>query len=356
MNQYILYCRSGFERDCAAEIQQRAAEAGLYGFCRTKENQAYVEFELTQEVSVCLFNKVKLDDLIFTRQWFKVIAKLNDLNEQDRISPIIESLCYQNGEKKNYQFSDIKMEYPDTNQGKEIAGFAKKFTVPLRQALKKRKLLDSESRHQLHLFMFDSCNLIIGSSLVSNSSDLLLGIRRLRFPSEAPSRSTLKLEEGFHHFIPKHEWETRLTSGLRAVDLGAAPGGWTYQLVKKGMMVTAIDNGPMAESLMETGQVKHYMEDGFKYSPKKKNVHWLVCDMVEKPGRVANLMAKWVINGWCQEAMFNLKLPMKQRFQNVSDVMSALETQFYQAGVQYEFKAKHLYHDREEITCLLRAL
>ncbi|WP_410369329.1 23S rRNA (cytidine(2498)-2'-O)-methyltransferase RlmM [Catenovulum sp. 2E275] len=349
MNQYILYCRAGFERDCAAEIQFKAAEVGLYGFCRTQENQAYVEFELTQETGTELFSVLKLDDLIFTRQWFKVIEKLEGLAETDRISPIIKSLI-------GYQFSDIRMEYPETNQGKEIAGFAKKFTVPLRQALKKQTILTDNTPQNLHLFMFSSTHLILGMSLQNNASDLLLGIRRLKFPADGPSRSTLKLEEAFHQFIPKKEWETRLSSGLNAVDLGAAPGGWTYQLVKKGMMVSAIDNGPMADSLMETGQVKHFKEDGFKYQPKKQNVHWLVCDMVEKPSRVARLMTKWVENNWCKEAIFNLKLPMKQRFQNVQQVLEETQISLYEAGVRYELKAKHLYHDREEITCLLRRL
>ena len=73
-------------------------------------------------------------------------------------------------------------------------------------------------------------------------------------PADAPSRSTLKLEEAFHVFIPADEWDERLASGMRAVDLGACPGGWTYQLVKRSMMVHSVDNGPMAPSLMETGR------------------------------------------------------------------------------------------------------
>lgn len=42
---------------------------------------------------------------------------------------------------------------------------------------------------------------------------------------------------------------------MYAVDLGACPGGWTYQLVKRNMWVSSVDNGPMAQSLMDTGQV-----------------------------------------------------------------------------------------------------
>ena len=81
-----------------------------------------------------------------------------------------------------------------------------------------------------------------------------MGIPRLRFPADAPSRSTLKLEEAFHVFIPADEWDERPASGMHAVDLGACPGGWTYQLVKRSMMVHSVDNGPMAPSLMETGR------------------------------------------------------------------------------------------------------
>jgi 23S rRNA C2498 (ribose-2'-O)-methylase RlmM len=40
-----------------------------------------------------------------------------------------------------------------------------------------------------------------------------MGIPRLKFPSDAPSRSTLKLEEAFHVFIPADEWDERLATG-----------------------------------------------------------------------------------------------------------------------------------------------
>ena len=99
----------------------------------------------------------------------------------------------------------------------------------------------------------------------------------------------------FRSFVPENEQEKRIHPGMKAVDLGAAPGGWTYQLVRRGMMVQAVDNGPMAEALMETGQVQHIKEDGFKFRPKRKNIHWLVCDMVEKPARVGELMTSWLL-------------------------------------------------------------
>ncbi|MER2493734.1 23S rRNA (cytidine(2498)-2'-O)-methyltransferase RlmM [Catenovulum sediminis] len=349
MAKYVLYCRAGFENDCAAEIQTKAAEVELYGFCRTKPDTGYVEFEITGASEGVLFAKLQLDSLIFCRQWFCVIDELFAIDIADRISPIMQSL-------KGKPFSDFTVDYPDTNLGKEVSGFAKKFSVPLRNALRKQNILVTKSSEILHLFVFDSQNMLLGWSPLNNRSELHLGIKRLKFPSQAPSRSTLKLEEAFHHFIPAKEWDTRLSGGLLAVDLGAAPGGWTWQLVNRGMMVSAIDNGPMNERLMDSGQVKHFKEDGFKFSPYKRNVYWLVCDMVEKPKKVSALMVKWIINGWCKEAIFNLKLPMKQRFQTVQEIIEDIEVSMYQAGKRYQFSAKHLYHDREEITCHLRAL
>jgi 23S rRNA (cytidine2498-2'-O)-methyltransferase len=35
-------------------------------------------------------------------------------------------------------------------------------------------------------------------------------------------------------------------------------------------------------------------EDGFRYRPNRNNISWMVCDMVEKPAKVAALMAP----GW----------------------------------------------------------
>ena len=38
-------------------------------------------------------------------------------------------------------------------------------------------------------------------------------------------------------FIPRKEENRRLNENMIGVDLGACPGGWTYQLVKRGLFV-----------------------------------------------------------------------------------------------------------------------
>jgi 23S rRNA (cytidine2498-2'-O)-methyltransferase len=359
MTSIVLYCRPGFEKECGAEIQEKATWNEIYGYLELKKNEGLVFFHLHEsEHGEALIKKLPLKRLIFARQWFVTLTDKIDLPDYNRVEAIVESLG------NEWQYDDLRMETADTNDGKALSKFCRKLSVPLRQGLRKANILtgkkdgfDAENGGAvLHALFLSGQEVILGFSLAQNSSPHVMGIPRLKFPSQAPSRSTLKLDEAFLYFIPRDEWEERLTSGMNAVDLGSAPGGWTYQLVRRGMMVTAIDNGPMAESLMETGQVKHKMMDGFKYLPMKKNVYWLVCDMIEKPQKVAKLMSEWLLNGYCKEAMFNLKLPMKGRFQQVTDDLQTIKDAFNIHNVKYELYAKHLYYDREEITVHARLL
>lgn len=48
MNKLALYCRIGFEKEVAAEITDKAAELGVFGFARVQENSGYVIFECYQ--------------------------------------------------------------------------------------------------------------------------------------------------------------------------------------------------------------------------------------------------------------------------------------------------------------------
>ena len=354
MTSIVLYCRPGFEKECGAEIQEKAAWNEIYGYLELTKNQGLVYFHLyQQEDGDVLMEKLPLKRLIFARDWFVTIAEKVELPDYNRVEAIIEAMG------SDWQYADLRTETLDTNDGKSLSKFTRKLSVPLRQALRKEKLLTEKNDKDgaiLHALFLSGSEVLLGYSLPHNSSIHPMGIPRLKFPNQAPSRSTLKLDEAFLYFIPKSEWETRLTSGMNAVDLGAAPGGWTYQLVRRGMMVSAVDNGPMAESLMETGQVKHYTHDGFKFVPAKKNVYWLVCDMVEKPQRVAKLMSEWLLKGYCKEAMFNLKLPMKGRYQQVVKDLQSIKDAFGEHNVKYELYAKHLYYDREEITVHARIL
>lgn len=351
-NRLILQCRSGFEKEVAAEITDQCAVLGIYGYCTLNSGDGYVQFHIPSaedaERAIC---ELDFSALIFVRQW-SVSGDCLQLESHDRISQIemiIDNLpvC-----------CDLWVEYPDTTDGREIGTFARKFGSALAQKLRQQKKLVKQppaKAMRMLLFALSGTEIFVGYAPVKNSAPWHLGIPRLKFPKNAPSRSTLKLEEAWHWFIPKKQWDIRMPMGSTAVDLGAAPGGWTWQLVNRSMFVTSVDNGPMHPELMAGGQVTHVQEDAYRYQPPEP-VKLMVCDVVDKPVKTASMAADWVIYGWCEEAIFNLKLPMKQRYQEVVSCMNLIAERFMQEGVAYELSAKHLYHDREEITCHLRIL
>lgn len=341
----LLYCRAGFEKECAAEISEAAARLGIAGYCKAKPESGYVQFVPHATDGAVRLPQIRLADLIFSRQIVYGAEFLLGLPVADRLQALFPSI-----QRLGSRFADLRMETADTNDAKELNLFCRKFTVPLRRALTSAGIdIAAKNAVNLHLFFLDSTAVHVGWSDPANASPWLMGIPRLKFPGSAPSRSTLKLEEAFLSLLTDAERETRLRPGMTAADLGAAPGGWTWQLVKRGLHVTAVDNGAMASELMESGMVEHLKTDGFRYSPSK-SVDWLVCDMVEQPARIAALVGRWLAEGRCRHAVFNLKLPMKKRYEEVRRCTKIIEQAL--SGTRYSgrLRLKQLYHDREEVT------
>jgi 23S rRNA (cytidine2498-2'-O)-methyltransferase len=367
----LLYCRAGFESECAQEVSAAAAAT------QTQAGDGFVTAHLPTTLSAQA--RRELTDWrrpIFARQCLPVFAQLDALPRADRLTPILAALA-----KRGERYLDAWVEAPDSDEGKALAPFCKSFGNALIGALKRADMLDQRAPgrspsapdrspsaaeamdgrerpahardgrerppHRLHAFFPQGNKVYLCSADPAAAAPWPQGIPRLKFPREAPSRSTLKLEEALLVLLDAGERERWLKAGMSAVDLGAAPGGWTWQLVRRSMRVTAVDNGPMAASLLQSGLVTHRREDGFRFQPKKP-VDWMVCDMVEQPRRVAELVARWLSEGWCRRSIFNLKLPMKKRYDETRRCLDLIRAK---AGArEIAVRARQLYHDREEIT------
>lgn len=344
----LLYCRPGFEKESASEIMQLTQSHNIHGYIKAKEDSGYLGFYPASPIDLTEFNdSIKYNQMIFSRQSLFVSEILTSLPPEDRITPLLAAI-----QNMDLSFNDVFLETPDTNEGKELSSFCKKFSTPLTIKLERNNLIHKKSEWRLHLFFLNSSAVYIGVSHKNNSSAEVMGIKRLRFPKEAPSRSTLKLEEAFKTMLTENEQAKYLKNGMMAVDLGACPGGWTWQLVNRDIRVTAIDNGAMDKKLMASGLVTEIKADGFKYLPEKP-VDWLVCDMVERPMHIARLMTRWLTGGHCKNAAFNLKLPMKKRYDMVMECKEHISSELDKLNYSYKIKIKHLYHDREEVTCIV---
>ena len=69
--------------------------------------------------------------------------------------------------------------------------------------------------------------------------------------------------------------------------------------------------------------------------------------MIERPDRVAALMQQWLQVGYTDAAIFNLKLPMKKRYETVAELIEALKSGL---ASRYSIVCKQLYHNRDEVT------
>ncbi len=161
------------------------------------------------------------------------------------------------------------------------------------------------------------------------------GQRRMADDSQAPSRSYLKVEEAYA-ILGREPGP-----GETVVDLGAAPGGWSYSAARRGAAVVAIDNGPLKGGAVHAG-IAHRAEDAFKFAPGKP-VDWLFCDMVEDPDRVLALLDRWFKDGWCRRFVVNLKFGRH-------DPLRILEQAEVLRVHCSMLRARHLFHDREELT------
>jgi 23S rRNA (cytidine2498-2'-O)-methyltransferase len=117
----------------------------------------------------------------------------------------------------------------------------------------------------------------------------------------APSRAFAKLVEA------EARLGIRIATGETCVDLGAAPGSWTYVAAKRGARVTSVDRSPLRDDLMRNRNVRFERADAFRFEPEKP-VDWLLCDVIAAAERSSELLLRWLENAWCRRFVVTLKL------------------------------------------------
>lgn len=175
------------------------------------------------------------------------------------------------------------------------------------------------------------------------------GFTRQRFDSLAPSRSYLKMEEALDRM------QVTPSPGERVIDLGAAPGGWTYAFQKRGCEVIAVDHGPMKLPAPQPGwgTVQHVHANGITFEPPDAwaQIDWLVADMLIAPGVALGLLRRWLENGRAHRIICNIKLPQERPYQAIRPIKHLLAQQ-----TRYKPMIRQLYHDRREVTVMMDAI
>jgi len=172
---------------------------------------------------------------------------------------------------------------------------------------------------------------------------VLGGQHRMADDPSAPSRSYLKVEEAYSLL------GTEPGPGETVVDLGAAPGGWSYSAARRGARVIAVDNGPLKGGALGHPQIEHLRQDAFGFHPAPGAAFdWLFCDLVEEPHHVMrDLVEPWLGRGWCRRFIINLKFGRTDPVALLRELRAETSPFVRHAA---SFRIRHLYHDRAELT------
>ncbi len=114
-----------------------------------------------------------------------------------------------------------------------------------------------------------------------------------------PSRAYLKLWEALTRL---GRWPA---PGETCLDLGAAPGGWTWALAKLGAQVTAVDKAPLDPAVAAMPGVTWRGESAFGLAPEP--VDWLFSDVICYPARLLALVHRWIAAGAARNLVCTIK-------------------------------------------------
>ncbi|MBV7333897.1 50S rRNA methyltransferase [Chloroflexi bacterium TSY] len=182
------------------------------------------------------------------------------------------------------------------------------------------------------------------SPAIYNLSDWAGGMRRFAREEGQVSRSEFKLLEAlevFHIELPHR--------GV-ALDLGAAPGGWTRVLRQHEQYVTAVDPGALDPRIAADRSVRHLRITAEQYlAQDPEQFDLIVNDMRIDARDSARLMVRYASCLYPHGiALMSLKLPEQNRKPILDHSWNILRVAYTIEG------ARQLFHNRSEVTVYLK--
>jgi 23S rRNA (cytidine2498-2'-O)-methyltransferase len=182
------------------------------------------------------------------------------------------------------------------------------------------------------------------SRVEDNLSSWAGGMRRFAREEGQISRAEFKLLEAFEVF------GIELPPRGVALDLGAAPGGWTRVLRQRQQYVTAVDPGELDPRIAEDRGVRHKRMTAEAYlSGEPDTFDLIVNDMRMDARDSARLMVSFARQLYPHGiGLMTLKLPETNPQPALDHALNILRQTYVIAG------AKQLFHNRSEVTVYLK--
>ncbi len=191
----------------------------------------------------------------------------------------------------------------------------------------------------ISLYFKQDCVLVGLSTGSQNLSSHNGGMRRFKALDDVISRAEFKLLEGIETFSIK------LPASGRALDLGAAPGGWTRILAQMGLRVTAVDPSALDPRVLNMYGVTHFKGMVQSFPSENGRFDMMVNDMKMSHMESSRLMldmSRYLVPGGM--LFMTLKLPERKQLDCTKTALSLLEREYTIKGV------RQLFNNRSEVS------
>lgn len=321
------------------------AQADAFALALREAGSPRVVRQLEPGIALC-FGATKPEHPIFLRHMcpatteFPLTGNLGDLKTlEDALAPLIKSIDL--GERFSVQSRMLDTFQPAYKR------FDVNTTLAARLTAFGAVLDIKQPTCVVSVSLSESIGWIGISGSQENISNWAGGARRFKWEENQVSRAEFKLLEALETF------HVNLPSQGIALDLGAAPGGWTRVLRSHGLSVVAVDPAVLDPRVSGDPGVNHFQGTAQAYFQAPGRFDLLVNDMKMDTAQSATLMVEAAS---CLQpsgaAIMTLKLPENtaEWLPRIASAKAILQKSYQVAGLH------QLFHNRNEVTVYLTML
>jgi 23S rRNA (cytidine2498-2'-O)-methyltransferase len=285
-----------------------------------------------------MVTELRRNEPIFLRHMFPIDAVKDIMNDQEQTAEVLKEYASTLGDRVKGRKVAIQVRKEHNSPFPFASAEGRDVIVPVIEELG-GETVAREADWIISIYATRK-SVFMGCSLPrDNLSDWPGGGVRFRKDEGVISRAAFKLLEAEMAFnLPLDRFSN-------ALDLGAAPGGWTSVLLERGLKVTAVDPAEMDATLVMNPRLRHMRRNAAEVSFAPGSFDLLVCDMSWDPHhtcRIVSELASALTAGG--SGIITLKLMYRKPFQSIQDLMEDY-------GHVFDIrKVKQLFHNREEVT------
>lgn len=322
---YLITCNENSQGLLIDEIKRHK---GLGTISWLSETEAILESKLTNEK---LVEVIRTTPIIFIRHLFPILGEV----AYDDAATIYETLTLDKEQSFSFQIrspQELRKEATDLRNKNVDALIEAGYTLDVK-----------DPEQIVSLYFFEKTVYVgVGTADLQLSKWSAGMVHYSKFQSQI-SRAEFKLREVFESFeVPK-------TKGI-AVDLGAAPGGWTQVLVEQGFNVIAVDPAKLDPKLKSNPQVRHVKTSAQEYLSAEPGQKF---DVIVNDMKMTVKSSVTLLHSYSQNmnkggfGVITLKLPKEYNYDYIATLINFVRKYFVVD------QARQLFHNRHEITVLV---